>query len=133
MNTKVIQDSEKKVDLYFPELGNGKYNVVVSKHFCNLGLWLPPQQMSLLMWLVYQRDAEGNIIYNTRLLEKYSASIKQASKLYRKSHLNTTVKLIRAEFKALIELGILEHQKGSKMFIINRKLIYDKKINIKRG
>jgi len=68
MNTKLISSSRTKSLPKFPELQTGKTRRVMTKHFTNLSLWLPHDELQLLNFLCYDNDtlANNTFLYSTQ-------------------------------------------------------------------
>lgn len=124
MNTKLILSTETLNLPYFPKLTGLKTTRVITKHFTNCALYLPQNKLALLTWLIYQSKSDNTVEYNTHLLRKFSAAIKEAGKLYGGSELNTSVQYIRKDFKWLIEQGYLFPNYEHNVYTINPMLTY---------
>jgi len=109
---------------YFPSLTAVKANRVITKHFTNLALYLPPDQFGLLAWLLYQCDGDNSFIYTTHLLKRYSTAVKSCSEIYQPSHLHYDLKAIRVNLKILIQFGYILPTLSRKRLIINPMLSY---------
>ena len=130
MNTKRIQST---YTLYFPSmpiLTSNKCTKVVTKHFCNIALYMSANQASMLWWLLYQSGADGTFNYSTNLLRKYSKSLIEARKLYgSKNKLTSSLMPIRNNFEWLIKNGYLFWMEDK--VIINPMLSYYERLSRK--
>ena len=125
MNTNLISNSKVMSLPYFSELSAQKSNRVITKHFTNLALYLPPNQFALLNWLIYQSKADNTVVYSTQLLIRYSAAVKECEKQYYLSAgLQKNIKAIRPIFQKLIESGYLLPNYKKNVFTINPMLTY---------
>lgn len=107
----------------FKLLQINKRNRVVSKHFCNLGLWLPKINLAMMLWLLYWADKGGSFKYSTEMLDKFVLSAKFASEEYRHPPLNVNRKVARAVFRELEGMGFVIKAEG-KNYQINKQLIH---------
>jgi len=124
-NAKLIQNTKTTSLPYFPELSVGKTKRVVTKHFTNLSLWLPSPELELLSFLIYECLADNTFEYSTRLLERYCAAVKAATKQYWGSEDGTRTPLLaRIAFRHLIESGLILHTEKKNVFMINPMLTY---------
>lgn len=130
MNTKRIKST---ITARFPELpilAPNKCTKVVTKHFCNVSLYMSPNTASLLWWLLYQSGADGSFTYNTTLLKKYSKSIIEARKFYKlENALTSNIFHIRQNLEWLIASGYLFWHEGKLM--INPMLSYYERLSRK--
>lgn len=109
----------------FPVLEHGKSCRVITKHYTNLLLWLPHEEMAILTWLIYRSKADNVVEYSTHLLEQYSESIKQASLMYMgKGDLKTSIVYHRNNIRRLINKGLLIDA-GKKLLMINPMITYN--------
>ena len=124
MNTKLIQNTFVKTLPNLPMLKANKMNRVVTKHFCNLVLYMEKNELALLTWLIYQTDIKNIFEYNSSLLRRYRQSIINANEEYgTKSDLKTSLIYIRYQLKKLIELGYVLPI-NEKKYIINPLLTF---------
>lgn len=108
----------------FPELNGKDRTRVITKHFVNLSLWCSADELRMITWLIYQSKVDNTIVYNTLLLERYSAAIKAANSQYIASKMRLNVKYLRIVFKGLIEKGLLLPNRAKKTYTINPMLSY---------
>lgn len=95
---------------------------VVSKHFCNLGLWLPKINLAMLMWLMYWGDKGGVFNYSTEMLDKFVLSAKYASNEYSHPPIRVDRKIVRSVFRELVDMGLVVRVERKK-YQINQSLI----------
>lgn len=104
------------------ELSDKKRNRRVSKHFCNLGLWLGDGELRMALWLVYQVES-GEIRYSGHMLEKYVIGMRGAWEVYGgKPPTRMDLKIARATFRRLVSSGVLI-KTGKKVYKFNAYLI----------
>lgn len=106
----------------FVELGKFSRRRAVTRHFCNLGLWLPKINLAMLMWLRYEGSAGGEIKYSTNLLDRFVLACKFASEEYKYPPLNCNRNIARAVFRELVSTGLI-HKVAAKKYQINKSLI----------
>lgn len=94
----------------------------VTKHFANLGLWLPKINLAMMMWLLYWADKGGSFKYSTEMLDKFVLSAKFASEEYSHPPLRADRKTARAVFRELEGMGLVVKVAG-KNYQINKELI----------
>jgi len=99
-----------------------KRNRTISKHFSNLGMWMPKINLAMLMWLLYWGDKGGVFNYSTEMLDKFVLSAKYASEEYKHPPLNVNRKIARAVFRELVEMGLVQ-KVDKKKYQINKLLI----------
>lgn len=135
MNTKLIQNTIVKSVPDLPELVANKQNRIFTKHFTNLPMYLNPNYVALLNWLVYQSKADGTIVYSSKLLRAYSKSVMEANKHYngmqvknkftkKPNNLITSITSVRHDFKKLIEAGYLWPTKTNNKYLISPILVF---------
>lgn len=126
MNTKLISSATVLSLPCFPELSAQKSNRVVTKHFTNAALYLLPNQIALLNWLIYQSKVDNTVVYSTQLLIRFCATVKEVSKTYNNDKLcfSTDIKYCRQLFKTLIQDGYLLPNYKKNVFTINPMLTY---------
>jgi len=125
MPKKVIENIQVQSLPYFPQLSGAKNSRAITKHFTNTLLYLPAELTSMLTWLIYQSNVDNSFEYDSRLINKYSASIRAAEEMYKSSgKLRVDIKAIRANFKQLIEQGFVLPTSKPAIFIINPMLSY---------
>lgn len=123
MNTKSIQNTAVKKLPHLPILSSHKQSKTISKHFTNLSILLPKKQFALISWLIYQSGQDNSFKYNTHLLRKFSATIRELN-----GDIPTAIQLIRADFKKLIENGWLL-PRGNCIFTIN-SMLFKQRVNM---
>jgi len=130
MNTKAVLNSKTNHILFLPKLDHVNHNRVLTKHGCNIGLYLSQGQVSLFFWLVYRSGSDNVLTYSTNLLRAYSKSVIEANKLYHAEQsarmpngISVTLNKVRAVFISLIESGHLLWLPDGKL-IINPMLVY---------
>jgi hypothetical protein len=106
----------------FTELPKQKRNRIVSKHFTNLGMWMPKLDLALLMWLLYWADKSGRIVYSTEMLDKFVLSAKYASEEYKHPPLCVNRQIARDEFRELVKMGLVQ-KIDRKHYQINKSLL----------
>ena len=109
-----------------PELSQGSYGRVLTKHFTNLGMILESNELSLLSFLIYQSKIDGSIVFTSALMHKYSQAVKASQKLYNSpKRLKLSLPNTRRCFKTLAAKGLLLHY-NHKTYIINPNLTFSK-------
>ncbi len=81
-NSKLIQNAKTEKLPLFPELSVGKTRRTMTKHYTNLSLWLPQDELQILNFLVYETLSDNTFIYSTFLLERYLSAVKVANMQY---------------------------------------------------
>lgn len=89
------------------ELSKKKRGRRVTKHFTNLSLWLPENELRMIMWLLYEASAAGEIQYSTHLLTKYCLAFKFINEEYYNPPIKMNVKMARGIFRNLVDHGLL--------------------------
>lgn len=109
-----------------PELSQGSYGRILTKHFTNLPIFLEPNQLSLLSFLIYQSKIDNTVVYTSALMLRYQQAVKASQKLYNSpKRLKISLPNTRRCFKELSSLGlILPYQ--HKTYIINPNLSFSK-------
>lgn len=128
MNTKRVQQTRIKRLWEFPPLIDGKQGRVMTKHYTNLSFLIPPNQFSLLSFLIYQSGADNVVIYSGNLLKMYQQAVVKGSNRYKSynPYLNVTLQKLRENFIWLIEQGLLMPTDKEKEFLINPNLTFSK-------
>lgn len=125
MNTKLIQSTKTKSLPHLPVLVVGKHRRVFTKHYSNLSLWLPGDELSLISFLIYDTEtlADNSFEYSTELLNRFIAAFREANLQY--NGVSTSKKLVRVRgcFKNLIERGLILN--AGKRYMINPMLTYN--------
>jgi hypothetical protein len=128
MPKKVVENIKTLSLPYFPVLAANNAQNVITKHFVNTALYLPAESVSLLMWLIYQSNADNSFKYEEKLVAKYSKSVKAAEKQYGSTgKIRVDFKVVRTIFKQLIETGYILPTDEQAVFIINPMLTYHPK------
>lgn len=132
MNSAIVSKTKTKSLPNFPVLSVGKTKRVFTRHFCNLALWLSPDEFALLSFLVYSASADNTIKYSTRLLEKFIEAGNQALCEYVhpdcENLFSRNLILRRKSFVSLVEKGLLLHTAKRHYFLINPMLTYESQI-----
>jgi len=128
MNSKLIQNTKTKSLPHFPELSTGKHRRVFSRHFTNLSLWLPHDELQLLNFLCYDNDtlANNTFLYSTQLLNRFIAAVKEANLVYDGGYM--TLKNLthtRRCLKNLIERGLILQTGTKNKLMISPMLTYN--------
>lgn len=128
MNTKRVQQTRIKHLWEFPPLIDGKQGRVMTKHYTNLSFLIPPNQFSLLSFLIYQSGADNVVRYSGNLLKMYQQAVVKGSNRYKSCnpYLVVTVAKSRENFIWLIEQGLLMPTDKEKEFLINPNLTFSK-------
>lgn len=115
---------------FLPAIEAVNHNRIVTKHFCNVCMYLKHEESSMLHWLVYRSAADNTFNYSMNLLRAYEKSIIESNKLYNESNarrringLRTSVFYLRNTIIDLIEKGYLFWVMDDKL-IINPMLCY---------
>lgn len=124
-NTKLISESKTKSLPHFPVLEVGKHRRVFTKHFTNLSLWLPGDELQLLSYLIYDVDtlADNTFVYSTQLLNRFIAAFREANLQYCDKEVSKNPTQVRRCLKNLIERGLILNA-GKNRFMINPMLMY---------
>ena len=112
----------------FPELVVGKSSRRMTKHYCNLALWLEADELAVINWLTYQLRADNTFMYSTRLLEQYKSAAEAASKVYLINDVYAELKYTRFVLKRLISLGLIMETSTRNKFMLNPLLSYEPEI-----
>ena len=105
----------------------------MTKHFCNLPLYLNPNHYALLSFLVYQSNYDGTITYSNSVLLQYQKAVKDALIAYNSvggeefnQPLFTSLPKTREYFKFLVNNSFLLHTSENRVFLINPSLAFSK-------
>lgn len=120
---------------YFPAISGPKMTKYVTKHYVNTMLSIKHSHGCLLTWLISECGPDNTIEYSTHLITKYSETIKASNKEYNKGKtatLSHSPYIIRADFRALVDKGLILPTHDNKVFVINPMLAYNKKLKGQR-
>ena len=112
----------------FPELVVGKSSRRMTKHYCNLAMWLDVDELAVINWLTYQLRADNTFMYSTRLLEQYKRAMDAARDVYFKNDSCSHHIYTRRVLKRLISLGLILHTSIRNKFMLNPLLSYEPEI-----
>lgn len=125
-NTKLISESKTKSLPHLPVLSVGKHRRVFSRHYTNLSLWLPLEELQLLSYLIYDSNtlADNTFVYNTELLKRFIAAFREANNQYLGVSTNKNLTQARRCLKNLIERGLILQTGTKNKLMINPLLTY---------
>jgi hypothetical protein len=113
---------------FFPELTSNKSSRVVTKHFTNLAMYLPADELALINWLIYQCRADNTFEYSQFLITKYSNTVVLANKEYtqvegKHLHIKVSGQAVRDVLERLIRNGLVLAS-GKKKMMVSPMLTY---------
>nr|WP_298656621.1 hypothetical protein [uncultured Flavobacterium sp.] len=109
----------------FPPLKVSKHRRVMTKHFCNLALWLPSNELALLNFLVYQTDADNTFKYSAHLMKQFEKARIAAFEEYQAGiGFRMTEGLHRRSFINLEQQGLIIRCKKKYIWMLNPLLSY---------
>jgi hypothetical protein len=115
---------------HFPPLSGPKMTKYVTKHYVNTVLSIKHSQGCLLTWLISECGPDNTIEYSTHIINRYSETIKAANKEYNKGKtatLSHSPYIIRADFRALVNKGLVLPTHNKKVFVVNPMLACNKR------
>ncbi len=124
-NTKLIQNAKTEKLPLFPELSVGKTRRTFSKHYTNLSLWLPQDELQILNFLVYETLSDNTFTYSTFLLARYSSAVKVANMQYNGVSVYKSESDTRRCIHQLIRKGCLLQTGIKNRIMINPCLTYN--------
>jgi len=127
MNPKPISSSRTKSLPNFPVLKVGKHRRVTTKHFTNLPLWLPSDELEVISFVIYRLKADNTFKYSTELLNQLLAARLQARMEYDRKGWYSPLVLAgaRKALKSLIERGLILHTDRKGHLMVNPMLTYE--------
>lgn len=97
-----------------------------SRHWCNLALTLPPNELSLFSWLVYMSDRKNSFKWTDLLSKQYQKASKLAVEYYKIENIHYSIsgKSVYASFRWLIDRGLIIKMTDKKRYMINPVIVY---------
>lgn len=123
-STKRINEATTESLPYFPILEVGKTRRVITKHFCNLALWINEDELGIIHFLVYQSLADNTFKYSTHLLMQYREAYFAARIQYSCADRRPTIGMLRFNLEQLIKKGLVLQTGKKGKLMINPLLTY---------
>lgn len=125
-NTKKVENTILKELYPKQELQFASINKRFTRHYSNLGFYLPPSEYVLFNWLVYYSDQASVFRYSAELLKLYAKASDRAIDIYgpEKVHYTTSMDNVRESFVSLIEKGLVIKITQKSKYMINPYVVF---------
>ena len=126
VNTKKVENTILKELYPKQELQFASINKRFTRHYSNLGFYLPPSEYVLFNWLVYYSDQASVFRYSAELLKVYAKASDRAIDIYGsdKVHYTTSMDNVRNSFVSLIEKGLVIKISQKSKYMINPYVVF---------
>lgn len=121
-----MKDVRANDPLTFPQLSQGSYGKIITRHFMNLHFTLHGDPLSLLCFLIYHSGKDNTLVYSMKLLKQYDKAVSLAQERWGAKKIARSLPTARRSFKILIEKGIIIHIE-KKNYLVNPILTFSKK------
>ncbi len=99
-----------------------------TRHFTNLYLTLPYDELVFINFIVFMSDHINVFKYDTKLLKKFSEAAKRANEIYpseNKVKFNTSIPSLRKSFISMVENGLIIPLVTKYEYMICPSLVYN--------
>lgn len=109
----------------FPELAVGKTRRCYTKHLSNAAMYLYPDELSLLHFIIYQTSADNTFKYSMKFLNQYLLAVQMLQAEYNRKKLGAcNIIYARRTMKSLIEQGYVLKTNKNNVLMVNPILTY---------
>ena len=125
-NTKKVENTTLKELYPRQELQTPSINKRFTRHYSNLGFYLPTSEYVLFNWLTYYSDQSSVFKYSAELLRVYAKASERAIDIYGsdKVHYTTSIDNVRESFISLIEKGLVIKISQKSKYMINPYVVF---------
>lgn len=131
-NTKKVEQCGLKELYPCQELLIPSTNKRFTRHYSNVGFYLPPSEYVLFNWLVYYSDQVNVITYSAELLKLYDKACSLAIKIYKPEKVTYTTSMdsVRDSFISLVEKGLIIKMSAKSKYMMNPYMVFSNNFRI---